>query len=38
MIEQKVVAVNNWVTEKQSRNLRWLLTSLSEVKKPIWQH
>ena len=36
MIEQKVVAVENWVTEKLSRKLRWLLTSLCEVKKPIF--
>ena len=32
MIEQKVVAVDNWVTEKLNRKLGWLLTSITGIK------
>ena len=32
VIEQKVVAVNNWVSQILNRNLGWLLTSTSEIK------
>ena len=32
MIEQKAVAVVNWVTEKLNRKLGWLLTSMTVIK------
>ena len=32
VIEQKVVAVDYWVTEKLNRKLGWLLTSITTIK------
>ena len=32
MIEQKVVAVDYWVTEKLNRKLGWLLTNMTAIK------
>ena len=32
MLEQKVVAVDNWVTENLNRKLGWLITSITAIK------